>query len=82
MTHKCVSKWTIIGSDNGLSPARCQAIIWTNAAILLINSWEQTSENVTRNFYILFIENAFQNVVRKNIVASHFHHRAIITWTY
>ena len=26
----------IIGSDNGLLPARCQAIIWTNAEILLI----------------------------------------------
>ena len=27
---------TIIGSDNGLSPNRRQAIIWTNAGILLI----------------------------------------------
>ena len=32
----CVSKLTIIGSDNGLSPDRRQAIIWTNAGILLI----------------------------------------------
>ena len=31
----CVSKLTIIGSDNGLSPGRCQAIIWTTARILL-----------------------------------------------
>ena len=31
-----VSKLTIIGSDNDLSLGRCQAIIWTNAAILLI----------------------------------------------
>ena len=29
-------KLTIIGSDNGLSPVRRQAIIWTNAGILLI----------------------------------------------
>ena len=36
MTHVCVSKLTIIGSDNGLSPDRRQAIIWTNAGILLI----------------------------------------------
>ena len=36
MTHICVSKLTIIGSDNGLSPRRRQAIIWTNAGILLI----------------------------------------------
>ena len=28
--------FTIIGSDNGLSPDRRQAIIWTNAGILLI----------------------------------------------
>ena len=34
--HICVSKLTIIGSDNGLSPGRRQAIIWTNAGILLI----------------------------------------------
>ena len=33
-THICVDK--LIGSDNGLSPARRQAIIWTNAGILLI----------------------------------------------
>ena len=36
LTHICVSKLTIIGSDNGLSPGRCQAIVWTNAGILLI----------------------------------------------
>ena len=36
MTHICVSKLTIIGSDNDLSPSRRQAIIWTNAGILLI----------------------------------------------
>ena len=34
--HICISKLTIIGSDNGLSPHRRQAIIWTNAGILLI----------------------------------------------
>ena len=36
MTHICVSKITIIGSDNGLSPGRRQAIIWTSVGILLI----------------------------------------------
>ena len=34
MTHICVSKQTTIGSDNGLSPGRRQAIIWSNAGIL------------------------------------------------
>ena len=36
VTHICVGDLTIIGSDNGLSPGRHQAIIWTNAGILLI----------------------------------------------
>ena len=36
MTHICVSKLTIIGSNEGLSPDQCQAIIWTNAGLLLI----------------------------------------------
>ena len=38
VTHTCVGKLTTIGSDNGLSPGRCQAIIWTNAGILLIGN--------------------------------------------
>ena len=36
VTYICVGNLTIIGSENGLSPARRQAIIWTNAGILLI----------------------------------------------
>ena len=36
VTHICFGKLTIIGSDNGLSPGRRQAIIWTIAGILLI----------------------------------------------
>ena len=36
MTHIYVSDLTSIGSDNGLSPGRRQAIIRTNAGILLI----------------------------------------------
>ena len=35
-THICVGKLTTTGSDNGLSPGRRQAIIWTIAGILLI----------------------------------------------
>ena len=38
VTHICVSKLSIIGSDNGLSPDRRQAIIWTSAGILLIGT--------------------------------------------
>ena len=35
VTHICVSTLTIIDPDNGLSPRRRQAIIWSNAGILL-----------------------------------------------
>ena len=36
VTHIRVGNLTIIGPDNGLSPGQRQAIIWTNAGILLI----------------------------------------------
>ena len=36
MMHICVSNLTTIGSDNGLSPGRRQANIWTNDEILSI----------------------------------------------
>ena len=36
VTHICIRKLNIIGSDNGLSPGRRQAIILINAALLLI----------------------------------------------
>ena len=49
VTHICVGKLTIIGSDNGLSPERRQAIIWTNAGILLI-------EPLRTNFIEILIE--------------------------
>ena len=38
MTLICVSKLAIIGSGNGLSPRRRQAINWTNSGISLIGS--------------------------------------------
>ena len=53
MTHICISKLTIIGSDNGLVPTRRQAIIWTNAGILLIGP---LGTNFNRNSYIFIQE--------------------------
>ena len=45
VTHICVGNLTIIGSENGLSPGRRQAIIWTDAGILLIGtSWTNFNE--------------------------------------
>ena len=49
MTHICLGKLTITGSDNGLSPGRCQATIWTKAAILSIRP-------LGTNFCALLIE--------------------------
>ena len=42
VTHICVRKLTIIGSDNGLSPGRRKAIIRTNAAKLLTH-WDRVT---------------------------------------
>ena len=40
VTHICVGRLTIIDSDNGLSPGRHQAIIWTSAGPIGTNSSE------------------------------------------
>ena len=55
VAHICVDNMTLIGSDNGLSPGRRQAIIWTNAGILLFrplgtNFNEILIGNQTRSF--------------------------------
>ena len=47
VTHICVSKLTIIGSDNDLSPDRRQAIIWTNAGILSIGPLGTNSNEIS-----------------------------------
>ena len=44
--HICVSRLTSIGSDNGLSLGRRQAIIWTNAGILLIGPIEKNFSEI------------------------------------
>ena len=56
MMYICVIKLNIIGSDNGLSPGRFEAIIWNNVGLLLIF-------NLNRNSYIIIQENAFENAV-------------------
>ena len=38
VTHICVSKRIIIGSNNGFSPGRRRAIIWTNTEMLFIRT--------------------------------------------
>ena len=64
VTHICLSKLTIIGLDNGLSPGRHQAIFWTNAGILLVGPL-RTNFNLffNRHLYIFIEENPFKNMV-------------------
>ena len=55
MTDICVSKLTVIGSGNGLSPGQCQSIIWTNAGIFLIGPLGTNFSNILSEIYaILF----------------------------
>ena len=52
VTHICVSNLTIIGSDNGLSPGRRQAIIWTNAGILITGPLGTNFSEILIEIYI------------------------------
>ena len=63
---RCMSFYILIGSDNGFSPGRRQAIIWTNDGILLIGPLGNKLQwNLRWNLYIFIQENAFETVVRK-----------------
>ena len=64
MTHTCVGELTTIGSGNGLSPGRRQAI-YLNQCWHTINSnlRNKFQWNRKRNSYILIQENVFENVV-------------------
>ena len=61
VAHIYVSKLSIIGSDNGLSPGRRQAII----NIVNLTPRNKLQWNFNRNSYIFIQENPFQNVVWK-----------------
>ena len=57
VTHICISKQTIIGSDNGLSHARRQVIIWTNAGILSIRTLGTNFSEILREIHIFSFKN-------------------------
>ena len=59
VTHICVSK-LYVGSDNGLSPGRRQAIIWH---IVNSNLRNKLQWNLKRNSCVFIQENEFENVV-------------------
>ena len=56
MMHICFSKQTIIGSDNGLSPGRRQAIIWTNNGILLIGPLGTNFSEILIKIYLFLFK--------------------------
>ena len=53
MTHICVGNVTIIGADNGLSPYQRQAVIWTNAEILLIGHFGTNFSEISIKILLL-----------------------------
>ena len=61
--HIWVSKLTIIGSDNGLSPGRRQAFIYTNELILLIWHLRTHFSEISIEIHILSFKSAVENVV-------------------
>ena len=50
--HICVGSLTVIGSDNGLSPGRRQAIIWTSDGTVLIGPLGTNFSEILVELYI------------------------------
>ena len=88
VTHICVSNLTIIGSDNGLSPGRRQAIICTNAGILLIwslgaNFNEIISEINRKKMHLKMSSGKWRPFcLCLNVLRSHFVSISVTGWQY
>ena len=77
MTYTCVSKLSIIGSDNGLPLAQRQIIIWTNARMVIIGLLKKKLQgNHNRCSYIFFLENTFENIA-SNLATNRFRHHCV-----
>ena len=66
VTHMCIRKRIIIGSDNGLSPGRHQAIIWINEQwrnLVNLTLRNKPQWNLNLNPDIFIQEIAFENIV-------------------
>ena len=62
----CVGNLTTVGSDNGLSPGRRQAIFWTNVVILLIGTLGRNFSEISIQIHTLSLKNnAYENIVFK-----------------
>ena len=70
VTHTCASKLTIIGSDNGLSPGRRQAIIWSNAGILSIGPLGTNFSEIFINIHIFSFKKIHLKMSSENGIAS------------
>ena len=66
-THICVSKLTIIGSEDGLSPGRRKAIIWINAGILLTH-WGRVTHICVNKLTIIVSDNGLSPGRRQAII--------------
>ena len=94
-----VAEWRIyaspnqatMGSDYGLWPGRCQAIIWTNAGILLIWPLGTNFSESAIEIHTFNQENEFENVVWKiadilsrphNVLLNHVGKRTFIPGTF
>ena len=51
--------YVIIVSDDGLSPGRCQDIIWAKAGILLIGTMGTNFNEILVEIYIFSLKNSF-----------------------
>ena len=68
VTYICVSNLIIIGSDNGLSPGRRQAIIWTNTGLVFIGPLRNKFQSIlieihTFSFKKIHLKMPSQNAV-------------------
>ena len=61
--HICVSKLTTIGSGNSLSHGRRQAIVWTNAAILLIGPFGTKFNEILTEIHAVSFKEMYMNIL-------------------
>ena len=62
VTCICTSKLTIMGSDNGLSPGRRQALIWTNAGLLSIGTAGTNFSEILVEIQTVFFKNIYLKI--------------------
>ena len=67
----CVGELTIIDSDNGLSPGRRKAIIWTNARILLIGPLETNVSEILIKIYAFSYKKMHLKISSAKLIYTH-----------